>query len=314
MTTVVADAALPTLARALDPTEVERLLGGRIQVRSARLVRHKPGRRCLIEYDLETAERRLIALGKIRANRPNRSGFRLLTAFWRAGFDDGSADGISVPEPLALLPELQMWLQRKVPGKPASELLSGPRRRAVANRVAEAAAKLHRAGVPGPRTHDMADELRILRECLGSLAHGAPLLPLASTLAEQTPAPRRLCGIHRDFYGDQVIVDGDRITIVDLDLYCIGDPALDVGNFVGHVTEQSLRTLGDPNALGDVEAALEQRFAQLEGEDVRARVAAYAALTLARHVYLSTLHPERRPFTEALADLARERLTRPVAA
>src|SRR5437773_3836244 len=33
------------------------------------------------------------------------------------------------------------------------------------------------------------------------------------------------------------------VWLLDFDLYCQGDPALDIGNFVGHLTEQSLRTL-----------------------------------------------------------------------
>ena len=57
------------------------------------------------------------------------------------------------------------------------------------------------------------------------------------------------CGIHRDFYADQVIVAGPRICLIDFDLYCEGDPALDIGNFLGHIQEQSLRSLGDPEAL-----------------------------------------------------------------
>jgi aminoglycoside phosphotransferase (APT) family kinase protein len=117
-----------------------------------------------------------------------------------------------------------------------------------------------------------------------------------------------LCGIHRDFYSDQVIVDGPRLYLIDFDLYCLGDPALDIGNFLGHITEQSLRTLGDAGALAEVERALEERFIELSGEAVRPAVRGYAVLTLARHIYLSTRFPERRPWTERLLELCEERL------
>jgi aminoglycoside phosphotransferase (APT) family kinase protein len=116
------------------------------------------------------------------------------------------------------------------------------------------------------------------------------------------------CGIHRDFYADQVIVDGERLYLIDFDLYCVGDPALDIGNFLGHITEQSLRTRGDPAALAECERVMEERFVELSGERVRPAVHAYAALTLARHVYLSTRFPDRRPLTGALLDLCEERL------
>src|SRR5207249_11416229 len=107
---------------------------------------------------------------------------------------------------------------------------------------------------------------------------------------------------------DQVIVDGRRLYLLDFDLYCEGDPGLDVGNFLGHVTEQALRTRGDPAALAGVERALEERFVELSGEATRPAVRAYATLTLARHVYLSTRFPDRRPYTERLLELCEERL------
>jgi aminoglycoside phosphotransferase (APT) family kinase protein len=105
-----------------------------------------------------------------------------------------------------------------------------------------------------------------------------------------------------------VIVEGSRLYLLDFDLYCEGDPALDIGNFVGHITEHSLRTLGDPAALATAEAAIEERFVELSGLAARSAVRAYATLTLARHVHLSTLHADRRPYTGALIELCEERL------
>lgn len=64
------------------------------------------------------------------------------------------------------------------------------------------------------------------------------------------------------FYPDQVLVDRDRLWLVDLDLCCQGDPALDIGNVIAHITEQSLRQMGNPSALGDQEAALQDAFIQ----------------------------------------------------
>jgi thiamine kinase-like enzyme len=108
-----------------------------------------------------------------------------------------------------------------------------------------------------------------------------------------------------------VIVDGSRFCLIDFDLYCEGDPGLDVGNFIAHITEQSLRTFGNPLALVDLERVMEERFVQLSGEATRTSVRAYTTLTLVRHVHLSTLFPERRSFTEDLLELCEERLGAP---
>src|SRR5207247_5792891 len=132
------------------------------------------------------------------------------------------------------------------------------------------------------------------------------LLEACDHLGTATPKPTT-CGIHRDFYADQVIVDGERLFLLDFDLYCEGDPALDIGNFLGHITEQGLRTLSGAGALADLEGAMEERFVELSGV-ATAAVRAYATLTLVRHIYLSTLFPEHRPFTPSLIELCEARL------
>jgi Phosphotransferase enzyme family len=325
-----ADPALPAVARALDPQAVKKLFkrrlpllagpDGLVRPRRARVTRHKPGRRCVLEYDVKVERpgappEHVTLVGKVRARRFGAADFRLLRAVWEAGFDAQSPDGISVPEPVGVIPRLQLWLQRKVPGRVATGLLDGPGGPALARRVAEAAHKLHRAGVPAARRHTLADELCILRDCLDAVAQDRPawagrlgrLFESCTRLAAATPDPVRR-GVHRDFYADQVIVDGPRLYLLDFDLYCAGDPGLDVGNFLGHVTEQALRTRGDPAALAEVERELEDRFVELSGEAARPAVRAYAGLTLARHVYLSTRFPDRRPYTERLLELCEERL------
>src|SRR5262249_29898228 len=148
-----------------------------------------------------------------------------------AGFAGHSPDGVSVPEPVGLVSRLQLWLQRKVPGQVATGLLAGPGGPALARRVAEAAHKLHPAGVPAPRRHTPAGALRILRDCLAAVAQDRPawagrlarLLEACARRAAATPDAGP-CGTHRDFYADQVIVDGPRLYLLDFDLYCAGDP------------------------------------------------------------------------------------------
>jgi aminoglycoside phosphotransferase (APT) family kinase protein len=154
-----------------------------------------------------------------------------------------------------------------------------------------------------------------LHECFDKVAFAKPQLSkriervrlacerLGSALPRVLP-----CGIHRDFYPAQIMVRKSRLCLIDFDLYCLGDPGLDIGNFLGHVTEQSLRELGDANALREREQALEKEFLKLAGLEHRASIHAYTILTLARHVYLSTQFPERQKFTEALVSVCEQRL------
>src|SRR5207249_3710258 len=326
---VAGDRTMPTLELALDPSVAQQQLGRRlsrlagrdgcVHVRAIRVTRYKPGRRCLIEYDVDvrrpdTEPESVVLVGKVRVRRYGKSGYRLLDAFWHAGFQSDSADGISVPEPVGAVGAFRMWLQRKVPGRAATDFLAAPEGLALARMIAEAAFKVHGAGIPTERRHTMADELEMLRTHLSTVAPQgsrwagriARLVDAADRLGAAIPEPTPR-GIHRDFYADQVIVDDGRLFLLDFDLYCEGDPALDIGNFLGHVTEQSLRTLGDPEALVDQERAMEERFVELSGV-APAAVRAYATLTLVRHIYLSTLFAERRPFTQSLIELCEARL------
>jgi len=324
------DLELPTVALALDPGAVRaefkrglpRLAGehGIVKVKSISVIRHKPGRRCVIEYDVRVERPdapRLKArlIGKIRARRYGTEGFRMLEAVWNAGFQEPSPDGISVPEPIGVLPRFNMWLQRKVVGAEATTALLQRDGALLARRIAEAIHKLHTADVPAKRSHLMADELRILHEHLPRVAQGKPelnqriarLLRACDRLGASLPAAKTR-GIHRDFYPEQVLVEKDRLFLLDFDLYCQGDPALDAGNFLGHLREMSLRHPGDSRALLDREHAMEERFVELAGPGTRPAVRAYTTLTLVRHVYLSTQFPERIPFTEVLLELCEERL------
>ena len=324
------DPEMPSLAMAIDPARVqEQFMSGLaclagedkvINFKAIRVIRYKPKKRCVIEYDIEVERPDLPAetvtiIGKVRAKRNGKSAYRLLKAFRDAGFGSDSDDGISVPEPVGIVPEFRMWLQRKVPGQVMTDLLTSSFDVELARRIAMSAYKIHNADVPTERCHTMADELSILRKCLTIVANKETiwsgrigrLMDSCERLAASVPRPRP-CGIHRDFYSDQVIVDSTRLCIIDFDLYCHGDPGLDIGNFLGHITEYSLRHLGDPDGLAGMENAILENFIEMSGERTRASVLAYAALTLVRHIYLSTLFPERRSFTGRLLELCEERL------
>ena len=314
------------LAGALDPWEAaERLAplvapfagNARVHLREIRVVRVKPQRRCLIAYQWQTIgsspARSITVLGKVRFKGLDGSVWRLQKSLWQAGFDDTSEDGVSIPAPVGVVERWRMWLQRQVDGTSSTVLLADSNGPGLARRIADAIHKLHRSGPPPRRRHTLEDELRILQVRLAVIAEQRA--DLAHRLARIIDACRHLavphlppCPIHRDFYADHVLVAGDRLHLLDLDLYCEGNPALDVGNFCAHLTEQSLRTCGRPDALADRERALQNRFTELAGEAARPAVDVYTVLALARHIQISTLFPERQRLTTQLIALCEQRL------
>lgn len=324
----LADPALPRLPAALDPAAAAPILRERLRawrpgaerwaLRGARLLRYKPGRRCLIEYGFETPDGAQVALlGKLRAKGADHRTFALMQALRAAGLTDAASDGVAVPEPVALVPELGLWLQRRVAGVPATELLRGPTGPWLAPRVAAALHRLHAldaAALGVERVHTAADELAALARWLPLAAARRPTRAarIHRLLAACTALGPRLAGalaaaIHRDFYPDQLLVGERRLYLLDLDLCCRGDPALDAGNFVAHLMELALRETGDPDAYrGAADAFLAAFLARHPA--ARARCDAYVTLTLARHVYLSTELPGRAGVTGALLALCEARL------
>ncbi|MFP5272992.1 phosphotransferase [Coleofasciculus sp.] len=324
---ITTDPNLSFLTAALNPITVQQELTKNIpqplqksNLCAIKVIRHKPGRRCLIEYNLTNPNHSTIPitlLGKVRAKGTDFTSYQLNQALWHRGFIDNSNDGISIPEPIGVIPKFQMWLQRKVPGVTATNLLPQTNGIPLAKHIAEAIHKLHQAKISPQRRHTMADELRILHERLPLVAQLKPqwqnrlekVIAGCDRVAAMTPELQRL-GIHRDFYSEQIIVDDTRLYLLDLDLYCQGNPGLDIGNFIGHITEQSLRTLGNPEALMDRENALAERFIQLAGEALIPAIQSYTTLTLVRHIYISTQFPERCQFTETILELCEQRLAK----
>jgi thiamine kinase-like enzyme len=319
----VVDLKMPFLSAAIDPAQVKEYLtkylsiAQNTQIAKIEFIRHKPGRRCLIEYELVNDDgERIILIGKIRAKGTDFHSYELQKYLWKSGFIDDSVDGISVPEPMGVIPEWQMWLQRKVEGVTFTQLLTSNNSVLLGKRIAEAAHKLHTTNIPPRRSHTMNDELRILHERIPLVIQKYPQWQerLERILAEcdyfgNHTLELKYCGIHRDFYPDQVIVNNERLYLIDLDLYCQGNPALDIGNFIAHIQEYSLRVFGNSEYLQEVENSLMEGFIQITDDDLRVGIEAYNILTLVRHIYISTLFLDRSFLTESLLNLCEQRFS-----
>lgn len=315
------DAALPWARHALDPAEAGPHLmqlavpATGFTLREIRARRHKPGRRAVIEYTFSAGDTWRTWVGKMRSRGADKTACQRQEMLCRTSFKPDADDGIVVARPIGVVPALGLWLQERVGGEPATKMLTEAKADWLALRAAEAAHKIHRSPPMPARGHTIADELRILGDRLHLLAGDQPawrpqlerLLEACTALGSQV-ADRARAPIHRDFYPDHLVVQGRTICIIDWDLYCVGDPAVDAGNFVAHLTEHALRERGDPAALADHEQAFVERFVQLGGHDRKA-IDVYTTLTLARHVSLSFRMIERRGITPALFDLCCQRLT-----
>ncbi|MCA9245545.1 MAG: aminoglycoside phosphotransferase family protein [Planctomycetales bacterium] len=287
------------------------------QLRAVRVVRHKPGRRCILEFEFIDPKggSRTELLGKVRAKGLRRDVFEMQQQLFAASFGTGADDGQYVPEPIGCLPQWKMWLQRKAPGERLSPHLLGVGGPRLARRVAELIFKLHGSTLEISKQHSLADELRILDDRFSRVAEQFPHWShrlwalsvgchgLAATLDEAAPR-----SIHRDFYPDQVLCDGHSLYLLDLDLLTMGDPALDVGNFIGHLIEQGVRDASDAQCYANVWRAFAARYEELAGVGLKHAIEVYTLLTVARHIYISTQFDDRRHATESLLELVEQSL------
>lgn len=314
------DPHLPSLRDALDFIQAhERLwnlpsMDGEhkgLDLQEVRLVRHKLGRRSLIEYSGESRStgRPLTVLGKIDSKPRYRERFDNQCLLWNAGFQSNSTDGVSVARPWGLIPEWSMWCQEKVAGQGGRAAILGPDRAEVARRVSIALAKLHRADIPLTRTHDLQDEKLLLTDRLQRAANLFPhfserihsLLESCIALTHQLP-DGTVTSIHRDFYPDQLLVSAGRITLVDFDLLCRGDACLDIGNFIGHLREMSIRSSSNARYFEETQQVFRGNSTSHLSASEMLRVHAYSAFTLARHIFISAEYPERINFVEPMIE------------
>ena len=317
----VADPALPTLALALDPFRVETLLrlhvtgllgGADLRLESLALVRHKPGRRAMVEYRVTVDGVPAALLGKLRGRGADRRAFAALHGFRAQGFAE-PAD-VVVPEPVALREPLGMLLMRRMPGTPFLQRTD----RAAA--VAAALTRLQSAVPTTTRIHGGADELATLERELGHAAGSRPWLArrLGAVLEAVAPLTRRLdagpqAALHRDFYHEQVLVDGDRLVLLDLDCHAIGHPAIDAGNFIGHLMELELRGAAAPGAHAGAIAAFRDRWLAGAAGGSAAALEDCVTLTLARHAGLAGRLPGRAHAQPAVLAMVERRLAGEVA-
>ncbi len=218
--------ALPSVARR--PSRL-RLEGNR--VRSLHLQAWRPGMRCSFRAKLGNGTRAYVKVSALRD---------LESAFDRARrvYDAVEAAGsLRVPRPIACDAKAQTMIYAACPGVKLGDGEAAEAAR-LAARALVAFQALDPVGIA--RVHTPADELLLIAtwtEYLERLEHeaadeiSARLDELRRAMPSTSAVPSL---VHRDFYDGQLLADGDRVVVLDLDTSCRGDRELDVGNYLAH--------------------------------------------------------------------------------
>ncbi len=146
---------------------------------------------------------------------------------------------LAVPSVLAWHGRRRVLVQSLAPGRPLLPELQSPRRRAAVRAAAQALACLHSLPVRAGRVTSVSDHLAelvrprpvVLAGKLPALGARVRAVTAALHARPHMTSAERPVAIHRDAHARQMFLDGDRVWLVDWDLYARGDAALDVANF-----------------------------------------------------------------------------------
>lgn len=271
------------------------------------VLKYKPGRRCVLRYELDGRYRydkrpaKYQIIGKVFRDDRGLRLHKLQKMLWHNGFGPEAADGITVPDSLAYIPEMRMQVQACAPGETLNELAERMNIRPLIPLAARGLAKLHNLPVPIPANGDgpvalqsylLGDELQNLDRFTASLEADRPrAMPVVLALrhqlltwAERLPALPAAAPIHRDFYYSQLLFHNGELKLIDFDLFALGDPAIDVANFIAHLHFLGMDRLDGFYALAEETDLFLGEYGRYHSIDdsFRERLAFYKAATFYR--------------------------------
>lgn len=176
--------------------------------------------------------------GKAYCGDRGERGRRSLQKLWQL------APSFGMPRPVGYQADRKLYWQEAVAGRPLADLAMN---RTTLSMAADAVAALHRTPFQGPYRITMPDVAVALQKTESQLSHalGAQRVALAATIRLMVEQSGQIdsdvaATIHRDLHHYNILIDGDRASLIDLDDICIGPPLHDIGSFIARILYQAL--------------------------------------------------------------------------
>ncbi|MCU1293026.1 MAG: aminoglycoside phosphotransferase family protein [Bryobacterales bacterium] len=292
----------PTFRSQLSKAFAEGLVLEGVNVRP---MRRRPGSRhvfsctLLIRNQRTTEKSSIELIGKrdtTRAAGKAAREFEAMRLLSDAGF--GTDERFGIPRPAQLFPDLHVILQRKARGsKLRTHVGKGNNTSMQFARMAGLwLAKLHSLKVSSPQVCTYAHDIASARMFVTALSADQPILAVdfqrcAAAVEQQLAGFQGVPAtmVHGDFHPDHIFVEKGRVTVIDFERFCLGDPARDLGSFIAHARTMACccgRTLAA--AQQDIDAFLEGYLSAApvrQGVATASRIAPYATLSSLEALY-----------------------------
>ena len=221
--------------------------------------------------------------------------------------DCDAAGPVIIPHPEEHDRPRRTLLWRVLPGEPLLHSLATHQRPGLMRRAAEVIAHLHGRDTRWVRRHTPDDELATVARWARFAAGVSPALHARLEQAEDglraaaamLPAGRYVPS-HRDFYDKQILVDGERSALLDLDMACLAEAELDIGNFLAHLKLRELQ--GSLSDAGPLSVEFTRHYCAVGGAIGPERLEFYKACAQLRLACVYHVRPQWTGLTGRLLD------------
>ncbi len=307
-----ADDDLPSLRLAVDESAVvavlhvvlaDRRAGTQLTSVTAHVVRYKPGRKCLLRYDLAWAAGGRDLPRVVWARVSRRPKFERTHGNLPRIHAAAAGIGFDLPEPLGVAPGVAMEFFGPVRGSALCELTDRDDFPLLCRRVGERLRRFHALRVELDEVFDGAAQAERLAE---NAAEFAWMLPAeANRIAAfereinarlhttDPPGSRAPLGlIHRDFHGGNILVADGRYALVDFEDCAMGEAADDVGSHWAQLWWHGHRTPGRSARLAAARRAFLDGYLETADPSTVSRLPTYAAMHCFLRAHQCLRHPQ----------------------
>lgn len=193
------------------------------------------------------------------------------------------ASHLVVTKPIVYVDELRTLVTGALPGTSLSKIIArGKGSTEVVKIAARAVAEFHRLDVEAP-LRPYAEEMARLREAQQRIASARPdladevrdMVRTVSSGLENAPSSL----IHGDLKPDHMLIDGDRVALIDFDLAAAADPVVDIAHLLAFLRQPRDRSRSRGDASPDVGQVFVDEYFSHVPDSWRARLPLHHAMT-----------------------------------